>query len=216
MFKTVLLDLDGPLLDGKYRHFKCYQDILVQYGFEPMPIEAYWQMKRERQDRHKQLAVSGAGSIYPEFLEYWMQHIEEKDYLVLDQLQPKALAVLEAWKSKKIEVILVTMRNEKDNLISQLDSVGLLPFLDHVVAVGTSKGVKGKASAASEFIDLNDKESVLWVGDTETDIWAARELGVKVCAVECGLRSSEYLVSLGPDYLVSDLVALNALEGFLL
>ena len=43
------------------------------------------------------------------------------------------------------------------------------------------------------------------MGDTEMDIHAARELGVKVCALTCGIRSKEYLASLSPDLLEIDL-----------
>jgi len=49
---------------------------------------------------------------------------------------------------------------------------------------------------------------LLWVGDTEEDIQAAHALGIKVCAVGCGLRTLEYLSSYAPDYLVPDLSAI--------
>ena len=47
--------------------------------------------------------------------------------------------------------------------------------------------------------------SVVWVGDTEVDVAAARELGVRVCTLTCGLRTEEYLVSVSPDCIEPDL-----------
>jgi phosphoglycolate phosphatase-like HAD superfamily hydrolase len=48
-------------------------------------------------------------------------------------------------------------------------------------------------------------DRVVWVGDTEVDVAAARELGVRVCALTCGLRTKEYLVNLSPDYIEAGL-----------
>lgn len=205
MIEKIILDLDGPILDGRLRHYKCYGDILVENGFTPLPVEEYWEMKRRRLDRHHQLAASKADGIYPLFLQRWLQRIEEKSYLAADRLQPGIPEKLQQWKSQGIELILVTMRNNMENLHGQLRILGLLPLLDQVVAVGTDSGEAGKAEAARPHVERSQKAAVLWVGDTETDIGAARRLGVRVCAVGCGLRTLEYLASLKPDFLVSDL-----------
>lgn len=212
MIKKIILDLDGPLLDGKNRHFQCYSDILIENGFTPLVSEEYWGMKRRRLNRHLQLAASQADGIYEQFLQSWLQRIEEKNYLALDRLQPGVLEKLQEWKSRDIELILVTLRNNQKNLREQLGSLGLLQLLDKVVAVGTEGGEAGKAEAARPYVERSQPTAVLWVGDTETDIYAARRLEVWVCAVACGLRTEEYLASLNPDFLVSDLSVLNVWE----
>lgn len=209
MIRTIILDLDGPLLDGQHRHYRCYYDILMENGFTPLPSEEYWTMKRQRLDRHQQLAASQADGIYSLFLHSWRQRIEEKKYLAYDRLQPGSLEKLQEWKSRKLELILVTLRNNQENLHEQLGSLGLQPLLDAIVAVGTDGGEAGKADAARPYVERLQSADVLWVGDTETDIAAARRLGVPVCAVGCGLRTEEYLESLKPDLLVQDLRALN-------
>lgn len=212
MIKTIFLDLDGPILEGKCRHYQCYNDILIENGFVPLEIEAYWAMKRNRIDRRQQLAASQADGIYEQFLQSWLKRIEKKDYLALDQLQPGVLERLQQWRSLGIELTLVTMRNHEDNLHWQLDELGLSPLLDRVLAVGTASGEMGKAEAARPYVDGGAAGTALWIGDTEIDISAARSLGVRVCAVCCGLRTSEYLASLTPDFLCPDLRALNLSE----
>jgi phosphoglycolate phosphatase len=64
MIGTLILDLDGPIIDGRLRHYQCYSDILVEHGYKPMPVGMNWEMKRQRKDRHVQLAFSGADEIY--------------------------------------------------------------------------------------------------------------------------------------------------------
>ena len=94
MIETIIMDLDGPLLNGKLRHYRCHSDILWENGFTAMPIDEYWEMKRQRIDRHEQLAVSAADRIYDDYLRAWMERIEEKKYLELDSLQPGAVQKL--------------------------------------------------------------------------------------------------------------------------
>jgi phosphoglycolate phosphatase len=202
--KTVIIDLDGPILEGKFRHYQCYSDILIRNGFLPMPMEEYWEMKRNRIDRHTQLSNSGADKIYHIFSKSWVEMIEKKNYLSLDRLQPGAVENLQSLRFSGIRIILITMRNNKDNLKWQLKFLDLLPLFDQVIAVGTA-GADRKANAVRSYIDKIPKESCLWIGDTEADINAARLIEVKVCAVSCGVRTHDYLTKLNPDFLVSDL-----------
>jgi len=216
MIRTIILDLDGPILDGRFRHYQCYSDILCGLGFTPIALGKYWQMKRQRIDRRQQLAAGGAAEIYDQFLESWMAQIEQKKYLALDRLQPGAIDKVREWESTGARLILVTMRNNNSNLHWQLESVGLAPFFSHVLAVGTAGEGNAKAAAAKVHIDSLEKQSALWIGDTESDIEAARLLGIRVCAVSCGLRTREYLAELSPDFLVEDLQGVDFLERTLL
>ena len=210
MIKTIIMDLDGTILDGRLRHYQCYSDILSERGFVPMPIDKYWEMKRQRADRHKQLAMSGADKIYDDFLNLWLSRIEEKEYLQLDCVQPGAVQRIREWKASGINLILITMRNNKDNLFWQLGLFELLPLFDQVVVVGNTGAVADKAGAVMSYVEEEvGSGSLLWVGDTEIDINAARFIGVRVCAVYCGLRTAEYLSSLKPDFIVSYLSELK-------
>jgi phosphoglycolate phosphatase-like HAD superfamily hydrolase len=83
-----------------------------------------------------------------------------------------------------------------------------LPLFDHVVAVRSAESGSGKAEAVRDIIALDDYETALWIGDTEIDIIAARQLGVKVCVVECGLRTAEYLATFAPEYCVPGIQAI--------
>jgi phosphoglycolate phosphatase-like HAD superfamily hydrolase len=207
MIRTIVLDLDGPLLDGRQRHYYCYSHILKARGFEPVPLQLYWEKKRNRGNRREILALSNASGIYDEFLTAWIAMIEERRCLLLDTLQNLVVEILEEWKYAGIRLLLATMRNNSANLHWQLEELGIARFLDQIAVAGSSHSGANKSTVIKPFLNNEKLEQVVWVGDTEVDIRAARELGVKACAVTSGLRTEEYLASLFPDILEADLAS---------
>jgi phosphoglycolate phosphatase len=205
MIKAIILDLDGPLLEGMYRHYNCYRDILLAHGFKPIPLERYWQLKRSRANRRELLSLSHADQFYDVFLSEWLQHIETPKYLAMDLLQVGVLGILEEWKRLDIQLLLATMRNNATLLQLQLESLGLTQFLDQVIVVGSEHAGTNKAKEIEPFLENLDRSTVIWIGDTEVDILAAQELGVRICALTCGLRTADHLMSFSPDMLESDL-----------
>ena len=203
--KTIVLDLDGPLLDGMRRHYQCYSDILIEHGFKPIPIGQYWEMKRNRVDRRQLLSLSSATEMYNEFSALWIERIESREYLLLDRLQNHAVDILGGWKKSGMRLFLVTMRNKPVSLYWQLGELGIAHFFDEVVVVESCRAGASKSANIRPLLNNSRLEEVIWIGDTEADIHAARELGVKVCALTCGLRTEEYLASLSPDMLEEDL-----------
>ena len=198
VINTIVLDLDGPLLEGKKRHYKCYADILSRHGFVPLDIDVYWQMKRACVNRRDILSKSHAEGMYDTFLDEWLANIEKQDYLACDELQPNVLIKLKQWNEKGIKLILATMRKNEDNLNQQLQNLGLKPCFDSVVVCDHSKGGVGKAeSVRTRYPDLN-RGKCLWIGDTEADAQAAAHLGCPRILVSCGLRDDEHLKSYAP------------------
>lgn len=214
MIDTVIMDLDGPVLDGRLRHYACYRDILVERGRTPLPEDRYWDMKRRRIDRRQQLAATGADDLYDEFLVAWLARIERDHYLALDRLQPGALDKLDEWRAAGIRLLLVTMRHDRDALLRQLDALDLRARFAAVLSVGPTEPDDAKASAVQPYLGADGPKRTLWIGDTEVDIRAARRVGATVCAVTCGLRTADYLASLAPDVVADDMraISLNAVE----
>lgn len=205
---TIVLDLDGPLLDIMHRHYKCYSDIMTAQGYLPIPIDRYWDMKRNRVNREMLLSLSNAADIYDEFLASWIEKIENREYLALDRLQDGAIDVIRGWKEAGIRLLLATMRNNSTNLHWQLGELGIKRFFDEVVVAGCRQSGPAKYELIRPLLDSKCLDGVIWVGDTEVDIQAARELGVKACALTCGLRAEKYLASIYPDILAKNLHSL--------
>ncbi len=185
-----------------YRHYQCYCDILLEHDFDPIPIHQYWEMKRDRVSRRQLLALSNAIELYEIFLATWMQRIESREYLDMDQLQYGVVDILSNWKKLGVRLVLATMRNNSANVSWQLKKLKIAHFFDALVVVGSDARKSAEVKPVLNNVSL---EEVIWIGDTEVDINAARELGVKVCALTCGLRTETYLASLSPDVLEKDL-----------
>jgi len=174
-------------------------------GFEPIPVDLYWEKKRNRVDRRALLSLSHAAGIYDEFLAAWLSMIETRESLALDRLQTGVVEILERWKLRGVKLLLATMRNHTANLHWQLGELGIVRLFDRIVVVGSAEAGANKSAEIGPHLERSRLDEVVWVGDTEVDIQAARDLGVKICAVTCGLRTSEYLASLHPDMLKANL-----------
>lgn len=195
--KQIFLDLDGPLLDGKERHYFCYRSILERFGFKPIGIDEYWKKKRALVNRRDLLGMSGAEEIYDDFLVAWLGLIESPEVLALDKVQEGAVDCLRGWKEQGIELILVTMRKNRQAVEEQLTRLKLRPLLDVVLVCDHTDGGDGKADAVRNmFQGKLFEEHALWIGDTEADWEAAKSLGCGVVLLSNGLRDEACLRSL--------------------
>jgi phosphoglycolate phosphatase len=209
--KQIFLDLDGPLLDGKERHYFCYRTILEKFGFAPIGIDEYWDMKRALLNRRDLLNLSGAKTIYEEFLVLWLAMIESPAALVFDKVQEGAIDCLRNWKAQGVELVLVTMRKDKSALEGQLALTGLRPFLDTVLVCDHTDGAEGKANAVRNvYYAHNLRKNTLWIGDTEADWGAAQSLGCDVVLLSNGLRNETHLRSLAGNQVEPSITALNS------
>jgi phosphoglycolate phosphatase len=196
-FKKIFLDLDGPLLDGKKKHYYCYRVILEKFNFTPIGIDEYWEKKRALVNRRDLLNISCAGEIYESFLAEWMEMIESPEALDLDEMQEGAVDCLLGWKSQGAELILVTMRKNKQALNEQLNLMGLRQYLDTIIVCDHDEGGKGKANAVKKKYSIKQLDRhLLWIGDTEADWEAANSLGCAIILLSNGLRNEAYLNSL--------------------
>ncbi len=212
--KQIFVDLDGPLLDSKERHYFCYRTILKRLGVEPIGIDEYWKMKRARCNRKELLSMSGAEKVYDAFLAGWLELIESPDALQLDKLQEGAIECLSSWKRQGVKTILVTMRKNAQALDKQLRELSLRPFLEAVLVCDHSAGGTGKADAVLKaYPDRKIAKDAVWIGDTEVDWEAAKVLGCDVVLVSNGLRSNEYLVTLEGAILRQSIATLKDIEA---
>ena len=58
-FNYVFCDLDGTLLEDKQRHYECYKAIVKKYGGNCIPLDEYWNDKRNKVKRTVLLEKTG-------------------------------------------------------------------------------------------------------------------------------------------------------------
>lgn len=192
------MDLDGTLLDTSERHYRCYIEILGNNAI--LDKDRFWELKRNAISTKDLLSETGYDCNLLVYQQQWKTIIEDPTFLVLDKPYEGTIELLSRLKMKGYTLTLVTMRNNADTLIHQLNDVGFEIFLDNVISVDNTKG----QTKSQAIIDRKGGKNnpVLWVGDTEQDICSAKELEIPVCAVANGIRNELFLNKYSPEYLV--------------
>lgn len=184
----IFIDLDGTLLEGKVKHYYCYKDIILKDGGNPLDIDLYWDMKRSKITRDIVLEKSNYKSTYNNFLTQWLENIESEQYLYYDELKPNVINVIRSWKKYSNKIILLTMRNNKENLYKQLENLKIKDIFDEIIICKCQENY-GKY----EFVKDIKFERAIVIGDTEHDVTLAEKLNIKCIAVANGLRKREFL-----------------------
>lgn len=190
-YDCIFCDLDGPLLEGKYRHYQCYQDILTENGAQPIEIETYWKLKRENTPIKKILELSGFEDRADLFYEEWIKRIEAEPYLAMDQLQEHTYESLDRLKKVCSRLYLATVRNHRDRLMNQLRDFQLLSYFDEVLS-----GSLDKNGTKCDLIKDIPYQTALFIGDTPADAKTAQTCGIEFKGVLNGIRTKELLPGL--------------------
>lgn len=215
MIKNILCsDLDGPIINCEERYYSVYRDNILELGGHPLSKEEYWQKKCERVSESDILGISSVDrEHFDAYMEMKISNIEKREYLELDTLQPETHEILSSLKPFFDKLLLITLRRNYENLMDQIKALSLDKHFDHILS-GYDENVpswKTKSDLFFKNIDSckNDGFNGYFVGDTEVDILAGKDIGLKTVAVLSGIRTEDLLVQYKPDYLVKDMKAFS-------
>ena len=198
-------DLDGTLVDVRKRHYAAYADTMRELGLTPLPEQTYWDARRDGAS-NADLMGNVDAECHSRFAEKWLARVESPSYVRLDTLIPGARATLAALR-ESYELVLVTMRQDRESLLEQLDELSLRKFFSAVYSRDGSDQPQSKSKLIRLFDDNVPGDAAV-IGDSEADVEAARELGIESVCVTSGVRSRRYLDELEPDEVVSTIVQL--------
>jgi phosphoglycolate phosphatase-like HAD superfamily hydrolase len=215
----LITDFDGPIIDVSERYYRVYQFCLEKtlrpnQAVQELTKAEFWQLKRSRIPE-KQIALnSGLDEVQAqEFAQLRRQTVHTDPYFDYDTLAPGAVEALLKIQEAGIDLAVMTMRRVKElDYAFKKHDLGRF-FPENRCYCLTNDYVKTR--------DIDDKPLLMeraiaelppaadtWmVGDTEADITAAKNHGVKVMAVECGIRDRSQLALYNPDLIVKDLSA---------
>lgn len=200
----IFLDLDGTILDVSERIYRVYADILKNNGKnEIIPKKEYWEMKRNKTPLAEILKKTGAEDILEKFKKEWDDNVESAHYIKeYDSIFPGAVATLSALNNV-FDLALITLRDNRNNLFEEIKDLDLEKFFKKIM-VESGKGVKDKYLIKSRLIEEwgGSGQKIAIVGDTETEIMAGKQTGIKTVAVTSGIRSCQILSSYGPDFVI--------------
>jgi len=209
--RTVYLDLDGTLFDIRSKYYTLYSRIVVELGAQSLSQVAYWALKRGAASPEVILSgLDAAGR--DEYGRRWLAAIETPAFTGLDTLLPGARDALSDLR-RRSSLVLATMRHDEAVLAADLARLGIQRFFSRIVtAAGRPPGDTAKGELIREHAPVSGVGAIV-VGDSEADVQAARELGVRSVCVLTGIRDLAYLEALRPDFIIDSVAQLPALVG---
>ncbi|WP_250124355.1 HAD family hydrolase [Chroococcidiopsis sp. CCMEE 29] len=213
----LITDFDGPIIDVSERYYRVYQWCLEKSRFLEQPVKQldkaeFWNLKRSRVPEKQIAILSGLDEAQAqEFAQLRRQTVHTEPYFGYDKLAVGAVAALEKVQQARVDLAVMTMRRERElEYAFNQHNLGRF-FPKNRCYCLTNDYVKTR--------DIDDKPLLMeqalaelptacqtWmVGDTEADIITAKNHGVKVVAVLCGIRDRAQLELYKPDLIVNDL-----------
>lgn len=178
--ETVLLDMDGTLLDLHFdNHFWMEHTPLAYSKAHSMPLDDAKVLLKQQND-----AVYGQLDWY--CLDYWQRELKlpivelKREIQHLIQLREDTIPFLDALKTAGKQVILVTNAHP-DSLSLKVERTQLDAHIDHLISChqfGASKESQSLWIQLQSHLDF-DPAKTLFVDDSERILHSAKEFGIK-------------------------------------
>ncbi|MEH2319057.1 HAD family hydrolase [Nostoc sp.] len=215
----LITDFDGPIIDVSERYYRVYQFCLEKTRRPNQVVQEltkaeFWQLKRSRVPE-KQIALnSGLDETQAqEFAQLRRQTVHTEAYFNYDTLAPGAVDALLKIQQAGIDLAVMTMRRvrELDYAFKKYDLGRFFPenrcyclSNDYI----KTRDIEDKPLLMARALEELPPATDTWmVGDTEADITAAKNYGIKVMAVESGIRDRTQLELYHPDLILKDFSA---------
>lgn len=215
----LITDFDGPIIDVSERYYRVYQFCLDKTRrpnqvVRELPKGEFWQLKRSRIPE-KQIALSSGldETQAQEFAQLRRETVHTEHYFNYDTLAPGAVDALLKIQQAGIDLAVMTMRRvrELDYAFNKYDLGRFFPE-DRRYCLSNdyikTRDIEDKPLLMARALKELPSAADTWmVGDTEADITAAKNHGIKVMAVELGIRDRTQLELYHPNLIVKDFSA---------
>lgn len=204
---NIIFDFDGTIVDASMRFYKVYTDILKKYNKTILEFEEYWNLRRNKFGTKEIVLKTCEDSFIETYYKERIKRFEKLEFLEFDKLIYGKTKELLSELKKNNKLILVSLRERKDNLIKELQGLEILEFFDEILAGGGFGDYSDKVGLIKKLGYVSAGDVI--IGDTESDIKCGKELGLTSIAVLSGLRNREYLVIEKPDFIIRDISELE-------
>ena len=207
-FATLLLDLDGTIVDAFTTIHRSYVHTLPQLG---LPAPTMEQVRR---------AVGGGlenamRHFVPENLiaEAVKRHVAYTDTILLEDvtLMPGTMELLRAQQAARVPLAVFTnKRGDHARLIC--DHLGITPFLRGIFGANDTPWLKPQPEFAAHALKTlgADPKTTMLVGDSPFDVKAAHNGGFACWCVTTGTHDAAQLRAASAEAVFPDLFALQA------
>ncbi len=205
MYKAVIFDLDGTLVDTLYDLADAVNEGLRQAGLPAHDIDEYKYFVGNGRDKLVQRAM---GEYYDEakadivrdtFDSYYAEHCN-------DNVSAYDGCAEMLSKLSVLGIKTGVLSNKPDEFVDRILS-NVYPDHSFTAAWGKRAQYPTKPNPTA-LIALMDElgvaaEDCLYIGDSDVDVYTARNAGIDMLGVEWGFRGAEELLDAGADKVVS-------------
>ena len=199
---AILWDLDDTLLDtfpGRMNALAHAYEVCLGSKTDPA---ALW-----RSHRGGSLEAMGKRLLGEQDFMRFVNTYRDHYYSLVRNVPPYegVVPVLEAFLEHEIPMAVVTSKIAH-GAIEELTSSGLLRYFHAVVGADDTDVHKPDPAPVFEALDrllMEPDETVIFIGDSPADIWAARNAGVTSVAALWGTIDAELLLDAVPDHTVA-------------
>ena len=206
MIKCIVFDLDGTLIDTLKDLGVTTNEILIEYGYSSIEIDKYRYFVGDgirKLIERAILEVNGDINLLDEIYNKFTSNYKNK-CLRFASLYDGVFELVNTLKEKGYLLYINTNKNH-EIAVKMINN--LLPniFID---VYGDSIDYPRKpnpliVNRIKIMNNLNDDE-VLYVGDSNVDVFTAKNANIKVVGCKYGFRGEKELLSSGADFLISE------------
>lgn len=205
-YKAVIFDLDGTLLDTIDDICDSCNAVLKRMGYQTFSVSEYKHFVGRGVDELIATLIDKGEMDPAEFHEIKTGYLEE--YAVRQRHKTRVydgmIEVLKQLKAKDIKIGILSNKPHFQTIDVVNHYLPMIAF-DKVMGKRREYPIKPNPEALQDILKewSLEKTSVLYIGDTNTDMQTAFNAGVKSVGVLWGFRSEEELLEAGAQIIVS-------------
>jgi len=196
-FSGIIFDIDGTLTSTNELIFASFNHVMNKYLNKTMTNNEIISLFGPTEDV---ILEDFTGSDFPQAREDYYNYYSQNHTMA--DLYPGIMEILTFLKSKKIPLSIFTGKG-RDAATITLNKLKIYDKFDMIVTGDDVKDHKPSPEGILMFIDKFklDKNSVLMIGDSPSDIKAAHSAGVKIASVLWDSYSKDKVLEMESDYI---------------
>lgn len=203
MYETIVFDLDGTLLDTLDDLHASVNFALQSFGLKTRTREEVRSFVgngiKKLMERAKGDGVVDMDALLDAFKAHYALHCKDKT-----KPYEGVLEMLSCLKERGIKLAVVS--NKADFAVKLLADEYFQGYIDVAVGENESAGIRKKPAPDSLLAVMRtlgaDKETSVYVGDSEVDIQTAKSAGVDCISVVWGFKDKQFLMQNGATRLI--------------
>ena len=193
MYKYVIFDFDGTIADTLNAGLPIYNDMAKKHGFKE--VRNFDEVRsitlREFIKRHEISRLK-----FPFYLKELLKRLHE-DINLVKPYKGMENVIKKLNKNYKLGIV---SANSKENILKFLELNDLKYCFDFVYNYPL---ILGKSKVFKKILKEKnlEKEDIIYLGDEDSDIDAAKKAGIRIISVTWGMKNENMLKKKNPDFI---------------